>query len=151
MQKIFLISLLIGCLSLFIGCAGKVQNTTLASYETTGVTLEGLHQTAASLCDAKIIKGKDCNKMVVIYAKAKGAYVTLGETSIVVAKSADAVQQQVALCKTITSNKCDVTNLNLAYQSALSLYQKVFTDATKLFNDFITLATQFGVVKGGTK
>ena len=59
-------------------CAGKTQTTTLAVYESTGVTLEGLHQTAESMCDSKVLKGKDCNKMVSLYAKCRAAFLVVG-------------------------------------------------------------------------
>jgi predicted nucleic acid-binding protein len=143
---------LVFILFLFFGCAAnKAQQSVLASYETGSTTIEGLHQTMASMCDAKMINGKDCNRMVASYAKVKAANYEVGEVAKIVGKAAEAVQIKVAECKAKNDKKCDLTNLNLIYQSALSLYQKVSADFIKIFNDFVSLSKQFGVISGGAK
>jgi hypothetical protein len=96
-----------------------------------------------------MIKGKDCNKMVGIYVKAKAANYQVGEAAKVVATAGDAIQKQIKLCKDSGQKNCDITNLNLMYQSALVLYQKSATDFMNLFNDLVVLAKQLGVISGG--
>ena len=130
-------------LFILVGCAGVPQDTTLKSYSSAGIMLETIHQTAAASCDAKFISGKDCNKMVPLYMKAKSAYITVGDTAILVAQSAKTLQEEAELCKASGVEKCDLTNFNLVYQSALQLYQKQAADAQKLFNELVTLSSQF--------
>jgi hypothetical protein len=130
-------------------CAGKNQDATLKAYASSGILLETIHKTAKASCDAKYIPGKECNKMVALYTKTKAAYYEVGETSILVAQAADTLQKQIEACKLDNTAKCDITNFNLIYQSALQLYQKNYANAAKLFNELTGLVSQFGV--GGVK
>jgi hypothetical protein len=141
-----MVVILVMCLML-VGCAGTVQDNTLKAYSSTGIMLENIHTTSASLCDAKYVAGKTCNKMVDVYGKAKATYIALGNTAIIVANASETLQKQIELCKINKVEKCDVTNFNLMYQSALIMYQKQSVEAQNLFNELVGLSSKLGGTK----
>lgn len=125
MRKRYSIVLLVICLSLLIGCAStswKEQVTT--GYETVGVGLTTVRDSAKSGCDNGVFTEAECLKIKDAYIKAQLVYINAGNALILSMNVQDSVTQK----------------------KLIEDYQKYINDFTVMLPDLLNLISSF---KGG--
>lgn len=93
MRKAVMMAVILLIAFSLISCATWKEGSTLG-YETTGMMLKEIHDSAKSLCDSGTLKAEDCENIKVIYGRARAAYITSGDALIMAINADDAIMRE---------------------------------------------------------
>ena len=121
------ILLAIVMLAILSGCATGTKGKLVSSYELAGITLTGAYDTVKPVCDIGQLPADKCAQIKKLYNDARGIYLFAGEALIIAVETDDLIKRQAALTQ----------------------YQSLVTQFTKITTDLISLLIQLGVIQKG--